>query len=473
MGHPNNHNSSCECPKDFRDLDVDNPGHSCIAISGYNECERPEDNECAPEARCVDLPYLYKCECEKPFVNAAEKDQIPGSVCRLDYCSDVNFCPLNSTCINEEQQAFCKCKPGFMDIRKAANRQALGLEDAFCMRTIDVDECALGLHNCSAAATCHNTKVGYTCECNDGYTDGNPSEPGRICAAAACGLCNGHGDCVHHAGANNVTCACTEGYTGEFCEVAPSNAGIILLILLALLFLLLTLLCCLYACFKTRCFGWGGRRLDAGSSLTGSDYGQMTIPRAKLVRPLEADYGHDNLGAWDGASVSSGSTIEEIERRVTTDVTTREIKTTTVDGNVAGHEERSATYSSLHAPVEMEAEQYATMSSDHFTHDVVGGASALTQHAGGDSYSQRGEGAYGSSAYSQRGATGGINGSSAHHYDLDSESISGESDAGNATFDRHTRVNRQHDYFPGPNGAVERQRNEVVTTTTAKETNYF
>lgn len=45
--------------------------------------------------------------------------------------------------------------------------------------------------------------------------------------------------------------------------------------------------------------------------------------------------GHDNaavLGAYldDGASISSDGSLEEIERRVTTDVTTREIRTTTI-----------------------------------------------------------------------------------------------------------------------------------------------
>lgn len=84
------------------------------------------------------------------------------------------------------------------------------------------------------------------------YTDGNPSLPGRVCAALLCGLCNGHGDCVHDPLTNNITCACVEGYSGQFCELAPSRASAILLIILALLFLLLTLCCCLYFCLKTR-----------------------------------------------------------------------------------------------------------------------------------------------------------------------------------------------------------------------------
>uniref|UniRef100_A0A914R675 EGF-like domain-containing protein n=1 Tax=Parascaris equorum TaxID=6256 RepID=A0A914R675_PAREQ len=81
-----------------------------------------------------------KCECIKPYVNAAPKDKLPGSVCRLDYCSDVNFCPSNTTCKNAEDQPQ------------------------------DVDECALGLHNCSAAAICTDLHIGYKCTCAEGVS---------------------------------------------------------------------------------------------------------------------------------------------------------------------------------------------------------------------------------------------------------------------------------------------------------------
>ena len=160
----------------------------------------------------------------------------------LDYCNDVNFCPANSTCVNLEHQAECHCLPSFVDIRKSERRLSLGFDaDTICLRQIDVDECALGLTNCSGVAVCTDLPMGYECSCPAGYVDGNPSEPGRVCAAALCDLCNSHGDCIHNSLTNNVTCSCTEGFTGEFCEVAPSNAPLILLIFLALLFLLLTL----------------------------------------------------------------------------------------------------------------------------------------------------------------------------------------------------------------------------------------
>lgn len=96
-------------------------------------------------------------------------------------------------------------------------------------------------------------------------------------------------------------------------------------------------------CARCRCFGARGRSEGSasGQEILGSDY--YTIPRAKLARPLYGDeMGDDHAGALaayldDGASISSDGSIEEIERRVTTDVTTREVRTTTVrddDGNI-------------------------------------------------------------------------------------------------------------------------------------------
>ncbi|CAB3402805.1 unnamed protein product [Caenorhabditis bovis] len=452
---------TCSCPDGFRDLNPSRPGRNCLSYRGVNECEKPELNECSPHARCIDLDYLYKCECIKPYVNSARGEELPGSVCSIDYCSDVNYCPLNTTCVNVDEQARCDCKPGFEDLRKSDHLSEAGLGEAICMRLTDVDECALGLHNCSAAAICIDKKIGYECRCQDGYDDGNVEMPGRICAASLCGLCNGHGDCIHDSLSSNVTCACLDGYTGQFCETAPSNAGLILMTILALLFLLLTLLCCLYMCARCRCFGARGHSEGSasGQEILGSDY--IPIPRAKLARSLYAEpMADDNAGALagyldDGISMSSDGSLEEIERRVTTDVTTREVRTTVVrdeEGNIIS---QSQTVS--HGPAETETEQYGMVSSDHYK------ASA-------------------SQAMDAAMAAGNSGHSSVHHqshsrfenagYDSDS---SGDTDAGHAVYDRTTRTNTSHDFEPGtdPRTGVERSRREFVTQTKAEEVNYF
>ncbi|MFH4974923.1 hypothetical protein AB6A40_001632 [Gnathostoma spinigerum] len=509
---------TCECPADFRDLDVSHPGHRCIPLRGYNECEKPEDNECDVNARCIDEDYLYRCECVKPWVNAAKPGQIPGSVCQIDYCSDVNFCPANTTCKNENDKAQCVCLPGYIDIGKAAtsepqrgNTDQKNLEDVHCVKTIDVNECALGLHNCSAVAICTDLPNGYKCECPEGYTDGG-SPPGRVCAALLCGLCNGHGDCVTNPETNNITCACVEGYTGEFCEVAPSSIPLLLWLLLALLFLLLTLCCCLYFCLKTRCFGGGvGHKKLAESSegtLSIPDY--WTIPRAQIKRPdqmaiakrredeqvanaealsrglYDEDYrdreardaygrGYDDrdgrrrYGDYynDRGSIisgSSGSEDENIVKKVTTEVTRKEITTRRVEGQEGGTTTYKITSSTasgggggfdsseMHTqsfgsrlPIETEAEQFAASSSDHYMQDGA---------AGGDIYTT-------TNKIRSREAEGGYD-----DYVSDDEA---------GIFDRTTKYTTERDYLPSADGRSgrERLRNTMLTTSTANETRYF
>ncbi|PAV59374.1 hypothetical protein WR25_03507 [Diploscapter pachys] len=408
------HSYRCECGEGYRDLDPSLPGRRCVPINGFNECET-KDNECSPNARCIDLDHLYKCECLPSYSDASPPGAVPGSVCTLDFCSDVDFCPTNTTCKNMDQQAECKCDSGFMDIRKSEKRTAMGLsDDTLCMHIRDVDECALGLTNCSGVAHCIDRPIGYTCSCPDGYIDGNPDEPGRVCGALLCDLCNSHGDCVHNAATKNITCVCSDGWTGPQCQVAPSNASMILLILLALLFLLLALCCLLYFCTKCHCFkgralgaapfayrrggAWPWSTLEGSSSSeSGAEFSAMSaagheyypdigIPRAKLksgnntvmdtsARSLEvarldnyleeggnasggavriprahlsggAAGGHDSYDSMSMAS-SEYTIKEEIERKVITDVTTKEIKTTTTTdaaGNTVTRTEESIIY---------------------------------------------------------------------------------------------------------------------------------
>ncbi|KAE9414193.1 hypothetical protein Angca_007843, partial [Angiostrongylus cantonensis] len=513
----------CECSPGFRELNPSDPGKRCIPTFGFNECEKKENNECSENARCVDLEHLYKCECLPSYSDASPLGAVPGSVCVLDYCSDVNFCPTNTTCKNMEQQAECRCDPGFTDIRKSDRRTMLGLgDDTLCMHVRDVNECALGLTNCSGVAECIDRPIGYTCKCPEGYIDGNPDEPGRVCGALLCDLCNSHGDCVHNAQTNNITCICTEGWSGEYCQVAPSNASLVLLILLALLFLLLTLCCLLYFCTKCRCFkgsgivggapfvyrrggAWPWSTLEGSSSSeSGAEfsahsaagheyYPDIGIPRAKLKvgagvmdTNKNVDLSRMEHYLCDGVvriprahlvggggrlndssdSMSDGSseyTIkEEIERKVITDVVTKEIKTTTTTdnaGNVVTATRSSFIGESSYATRNSECSHDAAFSERQFHHH-----SGLEERERGESVAEFSIGRAKSKEYSTR--------------DREIAHCSSQ-DATQSDFEEHeiggaiTRVTNFRHYEPIKNGESERFRSEVVTSQTSTTVNKY
>jgi hypothetical protein len=74
----------------------------------------------------------------------------------------------------------------------------------------DVDECALGLHECHPAATCRNTPGAYVCACPQGFVGDGRRECRRTCAL----------ECVHGrcGGAPHYQCACRLGWTGAACN---------------------------------------------------------------------------------------------------------------------------------------------------------------------------------------------------------------------------------------------------------------
>ncbi|VDK69878.1 unnamed protein product [Litomosoides sigmodontis] len=449
---------TCECPDKYRDLNPSKPGRECVKYTGINECERKEWNECDEHAQCIDQDHLYRCECIKPYVNKAPPGKLPGSVCLIDYCSDMNFCPANTTCKSGEAAGECVCKDGYVNIRDSPNRDQFSfLENVHCLRLIDVNECALGLTNCSAVAICTDLPIGYKCHCPVGYVDGNPSEPGRICAAQLCGLCNGHGDCIYNEATKNVTCSCVGGYTGEFCEIEPSKALLLLFLILSILLLLISLSSCLYFCSKLRCFR---RRPKLDREIISSDY--YSIPRAKLKR-RDVDERGRQLQRYldDGGSISgesSGSSVQ-YERRVITDVTTYEIKKTIYHDPETGQAiyEVTATASSsaadggqpqmLPPPVDIESEQHGVGGSgrgsvirESATREYT---STQTTHQVADNYDKK-------EAYSQ------------------------DEDVDDAVFDRTIKLSRRHDYVPAEYGqsGLDRKRSELSTATKSHETTY-
>ena len=76
----------------------------------------------------------------------------------------------------------------------------------------DIDECALGLHNCHKDATCVNLLgAGFECQCNPGFRGDGTERCDQTCLedCGEYGSCSGHPD---------YQCKCRLGWTGSKCD---------------------------------------------------------------------------------------------------------------------------------------------------------------------------------------------------------------------------------------------------------------
>ena len=80
----------------------------------------------------------------------------------------------NQICTNTVGSYMCSCNPGYQIALN--NRTCTGKHIAsnmmvsfkqFTMQYVDMNECALGMHDCNQI--CTNTNGSYTCSCSPGY----------------------------------------------------------------------------------------------------------------------------------------------------------------------------------------------------------------------------------------------------------------------------------------------------------------
>ncbi|XP_072172977.1 uncharacterized protein [Diadema setosum] len=127
-------------------------------------------------------------------------------------CTDINECTTGdhdcfngATCVNTMGGYKCVCSAAHTGI--------------YC--DLDVDECATGIHDCFSGPYCNNLDGSFTCSCPPGYTDQQPSNPGRNCSdidecAERTSECQNDSQCVNTDG--DYYCVCLDGYTGRRCE---------------------------------------------------------------------------------------------------------------------------------------------------------------------------------------------------------------------------------------------------------------
>ena len=81
-----------------------------------------------------------------------------------DPCREVT-CAAHSYCrVEADERAGCVCNPGF---EEDGRDRASGC--------VDIDECALGQHDCAMEADCVNQQGSFGCVCRPGYV-GNGQE---------------------------------------------------------------------------------------------------------------------------------------------------------------------------------------------------------------------------------------------------------------------------------------------------------
>jgi cysteine-rich repeat protein len=197
------------------------PGWTCTCQAGYtaqasgigqycvgsDECS-PDGAVCGPhrdtsagaDQGCFDATPGWTCACLPGYVAGASG---LGQTCRdANECANEgsgNDCDANATCTNTDGGFTCSCNDGFA---------GSGSE------CVDVDECALGMHDCdSTVEVCTNTSGSFTCNCKGGYTNvGGSCVDIDECALGLAG-CDTYATCTNLSGAYD--CTCNEGFIGS------------------------------------------------------------------------------------------------------------------------------------------------------------------------------------------------------------------------------------------------------------------
>ncbi|ELU04015.1 hypothetical protein CAPTEDRAFT_156040 [Capitella teleta] len=190
-----NHGSGqCEavnCPRGYRS----DAGGNCVDI---NECtERPDT--CTTNQQCINIPGSYTCRNRITCGAGFEIDTVGNR------CQDIDECALGThdcsarlmTCLNRPGTYLCQCPEGYV-----MNHQQKTCDD--------IDECArYGGQVCSLNAECINTEGSFRCRCKDGFES---YEDGRLCKdideCGMTGMC--HHECRNTWG--SYQCLCNKGY---------------------------------------------------------------------------------------------------------------------------------------------------------------------------------------------------------------------------------------------------------------------
>lgn len=228
-----NGEAKCTCPRGYFDMNQD--GTECADL---NECKGgPGAYSCPENSTCVNTKGGYDCQCTAGFIwNEASGECLDTCFVLLSTKCDADV----GLCIKPDGEATCRCPSGYMDINGDGTKCE---PDLVCMALecdpiahcdgrdpepkcecprgfegdgktcLDINECALGIHDCDDNAQCTNTDGGFICTCKIGFEgDGKNCTDINECRTGEA-TCSENATCKNTSG--GFECTCKSGFEGD------------------------------------------------------------------------------------------------------------------------------------------------------------------------------------------------------------------------------------------------------------------